>query len=120
MATPEMIHSSEGASRDILDGGDGNDIFQQATEATPSTPETETIRSPADQASIISSGVPVLISLSIPRPVSAATTIPDLEAGERIVITDDILSSFAFSVSGNTLNFTGGHYVQRILLWPLD
>ena len=97
-----------GASRDILDGGDGNDIFLagNGSDTIYAGNGNDTITGGLGVDFFVGgAGVDTFIDTTAGL---NGDTISDLEAGERIVITDDILSSFAFSVSGNTLNFTGG------------
>ena len=96
------------AAGDMLDGGDGNDTFWAAdgNDTIYAGNGNDTLTGGLGSDYLLGgAGADTFIDTAAGL---SGDTISDLEAYERIVITDDVLSSFTFSVSGNTLNYTGG------------
>jgi hypothetical protein len=86
---------SGNAGNDVLDGGSGNDILSGGSGV-----DTLTGGLGADTFSNTIAGLD-------------GDTITDLAGGEKVVITDAMLSGFSWSLSGSTLTYTGGSMTLR-------
>ena len=93
----DAIHAGAGA--DVLDGGRGNDLLfgEDGTDVLIGGAGADTLTGGEGKDDF--------------RDTAAGLngdTIADFAVGDRIVITDASLAGFTFSLSGNTLSFTGG------------